>query len=33
MLKKLNTEKQAKIGYGSTVPTLEVGQIYIQIFD
>ena len=33
MLKKLNTEKQAKIGSGSTVPTLEVGQIYIQIFD
>lgn len=33
MIKKLNTEKQAKIGYGPTVPTLEVGQIYIQTFD
>lgn len=33
MIKKLNTEKQPKIGYGPTVPTLEVGQIYIQTFD
>lgn len=33
MLKKLNTEKQAVIGYGTTVPTLENGQIYIQIFN
>lgn len=33
MGKKLNTEKQAKIGYGTEVPTLAEGEIFIQIFD
>lgn len=33
MVKKLNIEKQSIIGYGTTVPTLEEGQIFIQIFD
>lgn len=33
MGKKLNNEKQNVIGYGTTVPTLEEGQIFIQIFD
>ncbi len=33
MVKKLNQEKQGIIGYGTTVPTLAEGQIFIQIFD
>lgn len=33
MGKKLNDEKQNIIGYGTTVPTLAEGQIFIQIFD
>lgn len=33
MGKKLNTEKQNIIGYGTTVPTLSEGQIFIQIFE
>ena len=33
MGKKLNNEKQKVIGYGTTVPTLAEGEIFIQIFD
>lgn len=33
MGKKLNNEKQKVIGYGTTVPTLADGEIFIQIFD
>jgi len=33
MGKKLNEEKQEVIGYGTTVPSLKEGQIFIQIFD
>lgn len=33
MGKKLNSEKQKLIGYGTTVPELEVGEIFIQIFE
>lgn len=32
-VKKLNTEKQSVIGYGTSVPVLAEGQIFIQIFD
>ena len=33
MGKKLNNEKQKVIRYGTTVPTLAEGEIFIQIFD
>lgn len=33
MGKKLNTEKQGKINYGTVVPPLAEGEIFIQIFD
>lgn len=33
MGKKLNAEKQKKINYGTTVPPLAEGEIFIQIFD
>lgn len=33
MGKKLNLEKQNLIGYGTTVPQLKVGEIFIQIFE
>lgn len=32
-VKKLNTEKQSVIGYGTEVPELKEGQIFIQILD
>ena len=33
MGKQLNDTKQKIINYGTTVPTLEVGEIFIQIFN
>ena len=33
MGKKLNLEKQGKINYGTVVPPLSEGEIFIQIFD
>lgn len=33
MGKKLNNEKQNVIGYGTEVPTLAEGEIFIQIFE
>nr|DAY42931.1 MAG TPA: hypothetical protein [Caudoviricetes sp.] len=33
MGKELNTKKQNAIRYGTTVPTLSDGEIFIQIFD
>lgn len=33
MGKQLNQNKQNIINYGKTVPTLAVGEIFIQIFD
>ena len=33
MGKKLNNEKQNIIGYGTEVPTLAEGEIFIQIFE
>ena len=33
MGKKLNNEKQKVIGYGTEVPTLAEGEIFIQIFE
>lgn len=33
MGKKLNNEKQSVIKYGTTVPELKEGEIFIQIFD
>lgn len=33
MGKQLDLNKQNTINYGKTVPTLEVGEIFIQIFD
>jgi len=33
MGKKLNLEKQGKINYGTAVPPLAEGEIFIQIFD
>lgn len=33
MGKKLNTEKQNVINYGTVVPQLAVGEIFIQIFE
>jgi len=33
MGKILNVEKQKKINYGTTVPPLAEGEIFIQIFD
>lgn len=33
MGKKLDAEKQEVIGYGTIVPELKEGQIFIQIFD
>lgn len=32
-VKKLNTEKQPLIGYGSSVPALAEGQIFIEIVE
>lgn len=33
LAKKLNVEKQKKINYGTVVPELAEGEIFIQIFD
>lgn len=33
MGKRLNEEKQRKINYGTTVPPLDEGEIFVQIFD
>ncbi len=33
MGKKLNNEKQKVIKYGTSVPTLAIGEVFIQIFE